>query len=248
MHGALRAVAVAAPALNEGRSRNPGDTRAGRGRRPSGSTLNEGRSLNSGDTRQSGPWAICTTSLNEGRSPHARRHMRPYGDPSLSFRAQRRPEPKSRRHDSFPVACASRTAPLNEGRSRNPGDTSSSRSSSVKWCASAQRRPEPKPRRHPGCSRIRAPDAGTLNEGRSRDPGDTRALAVNVHRHSVRSTKAGVCTAATPCDVPARTATLRLAQRRPEPQLRRHMRRFYRPHPLTAWRSTKAGAETPATR
>ncbi len=134
--------------------------------------------------------------------------------------AQRRPGPRPRRHDWM---CASVRSP--DG---------------------AQRRPGPRPRRHlerhalpvlralrstkagaetpathgkPGNSEMGAP---TLNEGRGRDPGDTR----------------GSC---------GHWSTGSSAQRRPGPRPRRHPGRMEQRARVRP-RSTKAGAETPATR
>ena len=72
-------------------------------------------------------------------------------------------------------------APLNEGRSLNPGDTARG------WQAprntkAAQRRPESEPRRHaPRQARMDEGD-GALNEGRSLNPGDTGRPGVRTRR------------------------------------------------------------------
>ena len=110
---------------------------------------------------------------------------------------------------------------LNEGRGRDPGDTSVF-SPPFASLYTAQRRPGPRPRRH--------------NE-----------QGVGAEAVFPRSTKAG---AETPATHPRPVATLTCAttaQRRPGPRPRRHPRR----HPRRRHhdrRSTKAGAETPATR
>ena len=87
-------------------------------------------------------------------------------------------------------------AALNEGRSRNPGDTRDRRAA-VLACGS------------------------TLNEGRSRNPGDTSLASYCRDRG--------------------------IAQRRPEPKPRRHGDALSL-RGRGSDRSTKAGAETPATR
>ena len=133
---------------------------------------------------------------------------------------------------------------LNEGRGRDPGDTLNP-GRLPEPTIIAQRRPGPRPRRHivgyahiqlwgrstkagaetpatlASC-RIATPASAPLNEGRGRDPGDTICGSASCAWHFT-------------------------AQRRPGPRPRRHML------PLHLFlflppRSTKAGAETPATR
>ena len=163
-----RAISGRPDTLNEGRSINPGDTRALhamtdlrarcaqrrpehkprrhehgrlRGREPR-SALNEGRSINPGDTRAFGP-----------------------GVDSPGRGAQRRPEHKPRRHPGpRRRSPGSLPRPLNEGRSINPGDTS--------------------------CIYTNFSCAIALNEGRSINPGDTRIERI-IGRVGFRSTKAG---------------------------------------------------------
>ena len=158
--------------------------------------------------------------------------------------AQRRPEPKLRQHRDIGAGERTDGLTLNEGRSRNSGNT-------VCW----------------GITRCITP---TLNEGRSRNSGNTSAFSqtcpslqsaqrrpepklrqhVGVpHPYSilwVRSTKAGAETPATLADDGRVKADIDDAQRRPEPKLRQHIWPF--DHLLgDLGRSTKAGAETPAT-
>ena len=137
--------------------------------------------------------------------------------------------------------------------------------------ADAQRRPGPRPRRHSN-----DPDALTLSAIAQRRPGPRprRHVLEGPHHEldEVRSTKAGAETPATPRP-PMRTLPTRAtAQRRPGPRPRRHWRdesaaavagaaqrrpgprpRRHRLRELPCSgrgspRSTKAGAETPATR
>ena len=136
-------------------------------------------------------------------------------------------------------------SPLNEGRSRNSGDTS---------------------------GRSRSPSReSALNEGRSRNSGDTSHGPVAGSHVDVRSTKAGAGTPATPREARTsralapslnegrsrnsgdtcmnsreRTSRSCIAQRRPEPELRRHVPTIGE-QLHAAQRSTKAGAGTPAT-
>ena len=122
---------------------------------------------------------------------------------------------------------------LNEGRGRDPGDTAIGEADRV-IMEGAQRRPGPRPRRH-ACRNCRRPGSRNhaLNEGRGRDPGDT-GVALNEGRGRDPGDRV--------------THGVTCAQRRPGPRPRRHMK----PHLLDIvvghLRSTKAGAETPATR
>ena len=151
-------------ALNEGRSVNPGDTSMRHGRLDWGSIgVRAQRRPERQPRRHSGLPAYDEQgrrrmlALNEGRS------VNPGDTPSSSRRhrdlepvdiAQRRPERQPRRHDRHEgVRGWSSTpfnAPLNEGRSVNPGDT---------WS---------KMMHH-----VRDTLVQSLNEGRSVNPGDT---------------------------------------------------------------------------
>ena len=158
--------ALALRTLNEGRSLNPGDTgsrawcaRAGPG------TLNEGRSLNPGDTDRKSTPRPRSRRAQRRPEPKPRRHT-PLArlEASLSA-AQRRPEPKPRRHTAGTQSFDLILSALNEGRSLNPGDTG---------------------RRDRGAQRSSA-----LNEGRSLNPGDTLGLQAPHRVRHRRSTKAG---------------------------------------------------------
>ncbi len=122
-----------------------------------------------------------------------------------------------------PRGCSATTilgCPLNEGRSRDPGDTSIELGD-MAYKVSAQRRPEPRPRRHMtgDVSTWPCRTAQRRPEPRPRRHSSTHAMQSGAEMH---------------------------AQRRPEPRPRRHMGEhlFLDRHPQ---RSTKAGAETPAT-
>ena len=135
----------------------------------------------------------------------------------------------------------------------------------------AQRRPGPRPRRHdpvggdPGVDCKRSTKAGAETPA-------TRGIAIVGHPGSERSTKAGAETPATPalCAGPWRrparslnegrgrdpgdtlhpsvgSTWLKPAQRRPGPRPRRHLHRRRDGQAHRGARSTKAGAETPAT-
>jgi len=138
------------PALNEGRSRNSGDTGTWRTRScPIPSTLNKGRSRNSGDTiHQPGrDRPDQTRSTKAGvETPATLSSQR--SAPSSHSAAQQRPESKLRRHRPI---------------------------SSQECCTPkfAQQRPESKLRRHTCCGGTRSRRRTTLNKGRSRNSGDT---------------------------------------------------------------------------
>ena len=141
--------------------------------------------------------------------------------PDAAIRAQRRPGPRPRRHPYGPLPADPGPSSLNEGRGRDPGDTSracrpawrhSGRSTKagaetpatldageIQFLGSttAQRRPGPRPRRHSSPPTI-SPPASPLNEGRGRDPGDTQVDRVEARKLGRRSTKAGAETPATP--------------------------------------------------
>ena len=87
--------------------------------------------------------------------------------------AQRRPESEPRRHGSPRCRSRSCRAPLNEGRSLNPGDTVFHQIPADAG-EIAQRRPESEPRRHALPHPTAGPTTRSLNEGRSLNPGDTR--------------------------------------------------------------------------
>ena len=110
---------------------------------------------------------------------------------------------------------------LNEGRGRDPGDTGRTRSSSESL-HSAQRRPGPRPRRHKLEQEPQLLLAPSLNEGRGRDPGDTAARRAGSWHAIALNEGRGRDPGDTPCGTAA------------------HALRWAR-------RSTKAGAETPAT-
>ena len=171
--------------------------------------------------------------------------------------AQRRPEPELRRHTSAIRAVAqpglARHDSLNEGRSLNSGDTADARHR--RWKISgrdhAQRRPEPELRRHhlrPLRFRL-ARRTCTLNEGRSLNSGDTAALRPSKRftlgsRDAQRRPEPELRRhAAVPWRRPSRLGIWD-AQRRPEPELRRHADGPVDAEsiPAAASRSTKAGA------
>ena len=213
---------------------------------PPSRALNEGRSRNSGDT----PHVLCHGPLDAHRSTKAGAGT-PATPPADTAAldgliiAQRRPEPELRRHAPRGRRGSARRSPLNEGRSRNSGDTHREADGdqrgdlrSTKAGAGTPATPGPPPS-DDGCMGRRSTKAGAgtpatrtsrgrsrdrsspLNEGRSRNSGDTI-----------------VC--------PASSYTSGGAQRRPEPELRRH-RHATLVQEEALLRSTKAGAGTPAT-
>ena len=134
-------------ALNEGRSVNPGYTRKlphdRRGARLVAQRRPERQPrLHHGEN-------IRQAFADAQRRPERQPRLHPPRRPERQPRAQRRPERQPRRH-SPRLEVTLRAAPLNEGRSVNPGDTSRARAP---------------------LGRTRSP----LNEGRSVNPGDTGA-------------------------------------------------------------------------
>ena len=139
-------------------------------------------------------------------------------DPDLI--AQRRPGPRPRRHLQHIGRDDAVALRSTKAGAETPA-TPPSRSSRCHRRSPAQRRPGPRPRRH--MTAVRVPSTGCSAQRR---PGP------RPRRH---------CAATSLSNRP----TLR-AQRRPGPRPRRH--RQYRRRPVTnSHRSTKAGAETPAT-
>ena len=109
--------------LNEGRGRDPGDTRQ-RPRYPEGcNPLNEGRGRDPGDTRRPLVTVTGTRYAQRRPGPRPRRHSTAAWNALPIYIAQRRPGPRPRRHAPFSIAM-------------------------VASCG-AQRRPGPRPRRHP---------------------------------------------------------------------------------------------------
>ena len=211
-----------------------------------GRALNEGRSRNSGDT----PQLPSRTRLRKLRSTKAGA-----GTPatpqdgqrycSRACCAQRRPEPELRRHPRAGArrrACASS---LNEGRSRNSGDTTPSWYVRVR-CERAQRRPEPELRRH----------RGVAVPYRPRSIPAQRRPEPELRRHMLQAFAIPGCSTAQRRPEPelrrhppvglAGVVVPRIAQRRPEPELRRHLE-VEAECERRSLRSTKAGAGTPAT-
>ena len=160
-------------------------------------------------------------SLNKGRSANPGDTASPAGDTLACGIAQQRPERKPRRHSVSALPLAMTLA--------------------------AQQRPERKPRRHLPRSRIPAHPRRTLNKGRSANPGDTRTvLSIFLTPFSSAQQR--------PERKPRRhaqsvhsMAALAVAQQRPERKPRRHLRMHTERVQTEMIRSTKAGAQTPAT-
>ena len=153
--------------------------------------------------------------------------------------AQRRPEPKPRRHKEDPNLLDARGHRSTKAGAETPATRSMS-FARIRSIGDAQRRPEPKPRRHPDVRAPRLSRRKTLNEGRSRNPGDTGQEFRLTHAQprkagapatlppfpstedTARSTKAGAETPATPAKHSPDRTPRPGAQRRPEPKPRRH--------------------------
>ena len=209
--------------------------------------LNEGRDRNPGDTRMKYDQRWLNIQHAQRRpGPKSRRHTIVRRDGSgETFHAQRRPGPKSRRHRRSPRVPLLPCGSLNEGRDRNPGDTINPYLlSSQIW--DAQRRPGPKSRRHnvgtvtddQGVHAQRRPGPKSRRHG-VRSCGSCSGCR--------RSTKAGTEIPATPPRVPCPRTGVHSAQRRPGPKSRRHLTDTERSINVDQVRSTKAGTEIPAT-
>ena len=185
-------------ALNEDRGRDPGDT-------PPGSIQGAG---------------CLVRSTKAGAETPATRSPVDRDAPSGTF-AQRRPGPRPRRHPPVSRRRSPSCSTLNEGRGRDPGDTSCRRSY-VLWHCNA------------------------LNEGRGRDPGDTLYFFDKTIHIIIRSTKAGAETPATPLRPSGgRVSGPALNEGRGrDPGDTLASQEIHR---QDVGRSTKAGAETPAT-
>ena len=220
-HAATGSPSRARPStLNEGRGRSPGDTwPAGRGR-CAGTALNEGRGRSPGDTRPPASPRRAAASLNEGRgrSPGDTRPTRSIRASGSRRSTKAGAEAPATRGRSGRSTATPTT--LNEGRGRSPGDTSADHPDTIP-SEYAQRRPGPKPRRHMFRSPI---PVGSLPAQRRPGP--------KPRRHGPVSTTVLADT---------------LAQRRPGPKPRRHPA-VHQGGPRGVRRSTKAGAEAPATR
>ena len=170
-----RAYSLSAPALNEGRGANPGDTRAWPpSPRSPDRALNEGRGANPGDTpsrRAESAVDLFERSTKAGaRTPATQPAQWDVGQGDRI--AQRRPGREPRRH--LPEATASATP-----------------------CA-AQRRPGREPRRHPRrdhCDVNRRPARST--KAGARTPATLHPHPLVRPHHPLRSTKAGARTPAT---------------------------------------------------
>ena len=239
---------------------------------PRASPLNEGRSVNPGDTagtdavfsdvgtdaqrrperqpRRHCPPASCTTSLtpalNEGRSVNP-------GD-TAAFRAGVLIETRrsTKAGASTPAtratigASGARQKTLNEGRSVNPGDTRRSCSAAALTATNAQRRPERQPRRHQKI--VRQHDGVTpLNEGRSVNPGDTGPRCAAPGLPAALNEGRSVNPGDTRCLPWATTSRLRALNegRSVNPGDTAYVALM---SAALGYRSTKAGASTPATR
>ncbi len=139
--------------------------------------------------------------------------------------AQRRPGPEPRRHARRRRASGLCRGPLNEGRGRNPGDTSRTSDCSA-TAAAAQRRPGPEPRRHAHVGQPHDVERSERSTKAGAGTPATRHHADGLRDALLRSTKAGAGTPATPSAASAPIAPFASAQRRPGPEPRRHAHRM----------------------
>ena len=184
-------------------------------------------------------------ALNEGRGRDPGDTSRSVRSRTHSHSAQRRPGPRPRRHNHLPSLAPHTSHPLNEGRGRDPGDTPQLHglaeldlARSTKAGAETPATHEMRPKEE------NLPDS--LNEGRGRDPGDTAAAFTYMYSCESAQRRPGPRPRRHGC-MQLLKCSIFCAQRRPGPRPRRHLylieRMFFR-----MVRSTKAGAETPATR
>ena len=176
-----------------------------------------------------------------GREP--RRHGRTAIERDMVCTAQRRPGREPRRHAPMPGRLSGRLAALNEGRGANPGDTLSLRLEGT--CFQRSTKAGARTPATPGEPKCRPWQRTALNEGRGANPGDTpNPPAPSPGRMSAQRRPGREPRRHNRCrsTIPPRYR----AQRRPGREPRRH---FYIPKMLHAgsYRSTKAGARTPAT-
>ena len=233
------------PSLNEGRGRDPGDTSQPPARGAcEGSTKRSEPRL--AEFRESLPNVgfelpkcllvdLVPRSTKAGAETPATRHASRLSKRAFASRssAQRRPGPRPRRHIGRRQRPRGMSWPLNEGRGRDPGEHAGRRSTTGPTPAgrppisNAQRRPGPRPRRHSPCP----PEIRSLSRLRAqRRPGP------RPRRHSYEL----------PSRPRWRSPSLNEGRGRP----RRHHEvpgSVRRPMCVCPIRSTKAGAETPAT-
>ena len=208
--------------LNEGRGANPGDTRRAARSPRSRST----RSTKAGARTPATPadalmkdgW-LCPAQRRPGREPRRHRLIhrdaQQLGDRSTKAGARTpatrdRPRAGDRDRGDRSTKAGARTPATPPGASDTP--------STPRY---AQRRPGREPRRHLSSPTMANPRRRTLNEGRGANPGDTWTPTASRGR-TIRSTKAGARTPATPAAAHRPTAAASGAQRRPGREPRRH--------------------------
>ena len=214
------------------------------------------RSLNEGRGRSPSNTLRARTAVRAQRRPGPNRNTRRYS-------AQRRPGPKPQQHP-ISVLCFH--------AQRRPGPKATQREIITYRRTLAQRRPGPKPQQHGdpregrrslnegrGRPQVRV----TLNEGRGRSPSNTGRPSRSVSPVKCAQRRPGpkpqqhspVCGQAQrrPGQAPATrqsgTSGFAYAQRRPGPKPQQHAGLLVLVGPMDGQaRSTKAGAEAPATR
>ena len=259
---------MARSALNEGRSVNPGDTYSSSLVTSERSTCNDAQRRPERQPRRhppatevgTFPLGVCHAQRRPERQPRRHPPARTSVPCPRRWRsAQRRPERQPRRHCAASARLSHRVdnAPLNEGRSVNPGDTSAAdvlRRRTVR-VRTAQRRPERQPRRHDRS--VTGGQRGARGARSTKAGASTPATPLgfpSLRKQQPRSTKAAASTPATP-DVQAGLAKSRTplddgrsvnpgdtltfmptgevtysAQRRPERQPRRHRHALLQRH------------------
>ena len=233
------------PALNEGRSVNPGDTRmrdwcedpdTGAQRRPERQPRRHGavrEMCHRGIRRSTKAGASTPATLPGDGDEGARRQRSTKAGASTPATlelnalvsdsatvAQRRPERQPRRHAQRIAHCRPDGSAQRRPERQPRRHTSALPLSLSMICA--QRRPERQPRRHRRRNRrINPVDQRSTKAGASTPATPLRRAQVDLARR--RSTKAGASTPATLCQPIAALIAENAAQRRPERQPRRHL-------------------------
>ena len=244
-HAKAMALSASVEALNEGRGRDPGDTRTtppqglSSPRRSTkagvetpatllidvrclvaGAPLNEGRGRDPGDTTSSWRATSRTTSLNEGRGRDpgdttSARQRSMWRTPSLNEGRGRDPGDTGQGGGRWGAWNA-----LNEGRGRDPGDT---RLHQLGGCPIhvAQRRPGSRPRRH-ACSSVAPPTLVSAQRRPGSRPGDTRHTPTLGSRGETPLNEGRGRDPGDTAEADATHTLVQVAQRRPGSRPRRH--------------------------
>ena len=188
---------------------------------------------------------LACTALNEGRSQDPGDTSFPTRRELTASSAQRRPEPRPRRHCSATGSVSRHGIRSTKAGAKTPATLyafyehhglvvrSTKAGAKTPATPSLQETKQQTTLRSTKAGaktpatprgRERTPrESDALNEGRSQDPGDTHRRHNSHCGRKRRSTKAGAKTPATPVVYSPRLPFCKCAQRRPEPRPRRHI-------------------------